>query len=215
MAAAVHPTPASHSRGLQSAPSGPSPGIAARFTKQTELSVTFSLEVAVVQLSPVLQVDAVRLRPVSRAVAVQMKGPNELRHLGFGVGFELGPFQLGANGQIETLRLIPTRESIELPANASSFQIGTITLQPANSHRNLELVAAQNFSMRVQLTASFELVRVELSPGFELQAIFVRTRGLEVTLRNSGESEGTRLELDEVEIDPTGELRTLIVRTIA
>jgi hypothetical protein len=189
-------------------------GIAARFAKQMELSVTFSLEVAVVQLSPILQVDTVRLRPTSRSVAVQIKGPNDLLP-GVSAGFELGPFQLGGNGEIETLRLIPTWESIQLPATANSFHIGVINVQPANSHQNLELVAAQNFSMRVQLTAAFELVRIELSPTFELQAIFVRLRGREVVLRNSGENDGSRLELDEVEIDPSGELSALVVRTLA
>jgi len=168
-----------------------------------------------VQLNSVLQVEAVRLRPVSRSVAVQMKGPNELQHTGFGVGFELGPFQLGANGKIETLRLTPTQESIQLPATASSFQIGTLNLHPTKARRNLELVAAKDFSMRVQLTAAFELVKVDLTPAFELKAIFVRARSAEVLLRNSGDSAGTRLELHEIEIDSSGELRAFLVRMIA
>jgi hypothetical protein len=69
--------------------------------------------------------------------------------------------------------------------------------------------------MRVQLTAPFELVRVELSPNFELKAIFVRSRGLEVVVRNSAESDGIRLELQEVEIDPSSQLRAFVVRTLA
>jgi hypothetical protein len=181
------------------------------------LSVTFSLEVAIVQLSPGFQVDAVRLRPVSRLVAVQMvqmRGPNELRHAEFGVGFELGPFQLGANGKIETLPLTPIQESTQLPTMANSLRPGTLNLHPATSQPNLELAAGQNCSMQVQLTAIFELVKVDLTPGFELKTIFVRPREEDVLLRNSGDSAGTRMELQEIETDPSGELRTFLVRMI-
>ena len=208
------PPPPSRPRPEQPPPERVAGGIAATFAGQTELSVTFSLEVAIVQLSPGFQVDAVRLRPVSRLVAVQMRGPNELRHAEFGVGFELGPFQLGANGKIETLPLTPIQESIQLPTTANSFRIGTFNLHPANSHPNLELVAAQNFSMEVQLTATFELIKVDLTPEFELKTIFVRPREEDVLLRGSGDSAGTRMELQEIETDPSGELRTFLVRMI-
>ena len=211
-AVAVAPSFPSHPRFERTMATPAQGGIAARFARQTELNVTFSLEVLVVQLSPLLQVDVLRLCPVSRSVVVQMEGPNESRHVGFGSEFELGPFQLGPNGRIETLRLMPTQQSIQLPATANSLRVGTMHFHPANSHQNLELVAAQNFSMRVQLTAPFELVRVELSAGFELQSIFLRLRGMEALLRNSGGNEGTRTELQEVLIDPNGGLRAFIVR---
>jgi hypothetical protein len=68
--------------------------------------------------------------------------------------------------------------------------------------------------MPVQLTATFELVKVDLTPGFELKTIFVRPREEDVLLRNSGDSAGTRMELQEIETDPSGELRTFLVRMI-
>jgi DNA-binding response OmpR family regulator len=212
-AVATPPRP-SRSRPEQPPPEPVPGGIAATFAGQTELSVTFSLEVAIVQLSPGFQVDAVRLRPVSRLVAVQMRGTNELRHAEFGVGFELGPFQLGANGKIETLPLTPIQESTQLPTMANSLRPGTLNLHPATSQPNLELAAGQNCSIPVQLTATFELVKVDLTPGFELKTIFVRPREEDVLLRNSGDSAGTRMELQEIETDPSGELRTFLVRMI-
>ena len=83
------PPPPSRPRPEQPPPERVAGGDRSRFAGQTELSVTFSLEVAIVQLSPGFQVDAVRLRPVSRLVAVQMRGPNELRHAEFGVDSSL------------------------------------------------------------------------------------------------------------------------------
>ena len=213
---AVIPPPRPGRRRPAPVPGGPiGRAIGPTLANQTELRVTFCLEVAVVELNPILQVDSVRLQPVSRSVAVQFETSAELKHAGDGVGFELGPFQLGANGKIETLCLTPTRESIQLPESESSLRVATLHLHPADAQQNLELVAAQNFPMQVQLTAAFELVRVELSAGFEVKAIFIRGRGDEVLLRNRRDGDGTRLELREIEVDPTGELRSLVVRTIA
>jgi len=149
-----------------------------------------------VQLSSGLQVDAIQLRPGSRSVAVQIKGTDKLQHAGFKAGFELGPFELGAKGKIERLQLSPIREAIQLPATG-------------------ELVAAQNSSLQVQLTAAFELLKVDLTAGFELKAIFIRSRDANVFLQKSGDSTGTRFELQEIEIDSKGELRSFLVRMIA
>ncbi|MGH8094899.1 MAG: response regulator [Chthoniobacterales bacterium] len=190
-------------------------GIAATFARQAELNVTFSLEVAAVQLTPLLQVRAVRLRPYSRVVAAQLSEPKERTGANLATGFHLGPFQLGANGKIETVRLLPTRQPIQLPTVANSLAINSINFQPANSHRNLELVAGSGEAMRVQLTAPFELARVELSPGFEIEAIFVRARNTQVLVRNSAAGQGMSFELREVELDPAGELRALLVEPSA
>ena len=93
--------------------------------------------------------------------------------------------------------------------------VGEINWRPANSHRQLELVAASNQSMRVQLIAFFELLRVELSPGFEVEAILVRARGRDVTIRQSASDEGSPFAFEEVALAPDGELSRLLVRPMA
>ena len=174
--------------------------------------MTFSLDVAVVELTPLLQLDAIRLVPFNQTVALQISEPNEPTSARLEASFHLGPLRLGDNGKIECARLTPTRQSGRPSAASNSLAIKSIGFQPGNSHRNLQFVAAPQESMRVQLTAPFEFVRVELSPRFELEAIFARPRGTQVLLRNGGAGPGALFELAEVELDASGELRALLVR---
>lgn len=180
--------------------------------KQPELNVTFSLDVAVVELTPLLRLDAIRLVPFNQTVALQISEPNELTSARLETSFHLGPLRLGDDGRIERACLTPTRQSGQPSAAANSLAIRSIGFQPGNSHRNLRFVAAPQESMRVQLTVPFEFVRVELSPRFELEAIFARPRGTQVLLRSGGAGPGAPFELAEVELDASGELRALLVR---
>ncbi len=186
--------------------------VAARFAKRAELNVTFALEVVGLQLTPLLRIDFVRLQPVDDVVSVQMSA--ELTGFPLGMGFRLGPFQLGGNGQIETVRLIPTGQAVPPQATDPSFAVGEANFQGENAAGNLELTAASEPSMRVQLTATFELERVELSNTFELGALFLCARGTRVLLRNAT-GEGTPFELQEVELDEAGELRRFLARSLA
>ena len=187
-------------------------GLSATSAKQAELNVTFSLDVAVVELTPLLRLDAIRLVPFNRTVALQISEPNEPTSARLEASFHLGPLRLGDDGRIECARLTPTRQPGRPSAAANSLAIKSIGFQPGNSHRNLQFVAAPQESMRVQLTVPFEFVRVELSPRFELEAIFARARGTQVLLRNGGAGPGALFELAEVELDASGELRALLVR---
>ncbi len=187
-------------------------GPSASSAKQAELNVTFSLDVAVVELTPLLSLDAIRLVPFNRTVALQISEPNEPTSARLEASFHLGPLRLDNSGRIECARLTPTRQPGRPSAAVNWLAIKSIGFQPGNSHRNLQFVAAPQESMRVQLTAPFEFVRVELSPRFELEAIFARARGTQVLLRNGGAGPGALFELAEVELDASGELRALLVR---
>ena len=206
--------PPPSSPGEQTVDSETSGEMSSTSARRAELNVIFSLEVAVVQVTPLLQLDAIRLVPLNRTVALQISEPNGLTGAQLEAGFDLDRLQLGVNGKIENVRLVPTRQSIRLPAASNALAIKSMNFQPGNSQRNLELLAAPDGAMRVQLTAPFELARVELSARFELDAIFLRPHGAEVLLQHATTCPGTPFELLEVELDASGALRTLLVRPI-
>jgi len=162
-----------------------------------------------------LQMDLVRLQPVSRTVAVEMVPSQGLSEALVQSGFHLGKFQRSPSGRIEALRLIPTRQGFRVPEAANSFAVGGFSVCDKNSHCVLEFVAAANQTMTVQLIALFELSQVELSPTFEIGALVARSRSTEVFIRNSGTGEGTAFQLEQVELDAEGELKRLLVRRTA
>ena len=201
-------------------PSKPAPSAAAggggagSAGRPTELKVIFSLQIVALRLTPQLQIEGMCLQPANGIVALETQ-PKGTAAAAIETGFRLGQIQMAPDGQIETLRLLPTRQSFQLPEGGNSFAVGGTNLQPTNSHREVELVAAPDQPMVVQLIAPFELHRVELSSGFEVEALLLRARGREVMTRHGAAGEGRRFALAEMEVDPAGELRRLLVRPMA
>ena len=191
-------------------PTPPAPALDAR---HAEVSVTLSLQVDSMQITPSLRMEGMRLQPVSSTVAVQMAERTELHGVPLEAGFRLGTITL-RDGHVETVRLIPTRQPPQLPAAGSSFAIGAMSLQPENAHQKIRLTTQANKSMRVRLTAPFALLTVELTAGFEVAAVLLEPRGSTVRIRNGGASVSAPFEIQEVELSGTAELRALIVRAL-
>ena len=191
----------------------PSPAPEAKETtapvvRRTEMNITFAFDVVALELTPALEIATARLEPINRLVAAQLEDDLTLE-----VGFRLGALETSRQGGIESLRLIPTQQSIPVAAVANSLAVGQITFLPANHH--LEIKAARERSMLVQLTASFALAAIELTPRFEVAAIMLRSRQPKPLLRNHPDDPGQPFEIEKIELDPAGELQALIVRPAA
>ena len=191
----------------------PSPAPEAKETtapvvRRTEMNITFAFDVVALELTPALEIATARLEPINRLVAAQLEDDLTLE-----VGFRLGALEATRQGGIESLRLIPTQQPIPLAAVAHSLAVGRITFLPANHH--LEIKAARERSMPVQLTASFALAAIELTPRFEVAAMMLRSRQPKPLLRNHPDDPGQPFEIENIELDPAGELQALIVRPAA
>jgi DNA-binding response OmpR family regulator len=181
---------------------------AAPVVRRTEMNITFVFDVVALELTPALQIASARLEPVSRFVAAQLEGD-----LAFQVGFRLGALETGREGGIESLRLIPSDGSTPLPAVASSLSVARITFLPATGY--LEIKAASERSMRVQLSASFALAAIELTPRFEVAAMLLRSRQPQPFLRNRPDDPGRPIKIERIELGPADELQALVVRPAA
>ena len=129
-------------------------------------------------------------------------------------GFRLGEVRLFDDGMIDTMRLVPTRRPPQLPVAKSSFAIGGMSLERTNSHQNLRFTAQKTEAMRVLLTTQCELVAVELSVAFEVVAVLLKARGKTVVVRNGQDRSGAHFALEGVELNPSAQLRALLVRAV-
>lgn len=178
---------------------------------RSDVSVTFSLEVVAMQLTPNFRMASLHLKPVEAAVAVRVAGGGALGML-VETGFRMGPAQLSAHGQLGTILLFPTQKPPGLPPGQNSFMVNTVRTEQEAQSRVVELTASKNPAMRVQLTAQFGFVRVELSPTFDVVAVVLRAREGEVQV-GTGESEATTpFELVETHLAASGQLSELFVR---
>lgn len=150
-----------------------------------------------------------------RIVAVKMGDKTELNGIPLESGFRLSKISLGGDGRIETMRLVPTRQPPQLPVPGSSFPVGASNFRMVKEDPKLQVIAPAGVTMRVRLTARFELLAVELSTGFEVAALRLKSSRSTVLIRNTTESAGKTFELQIARLDQSAELESLSVRAVA
>lgn len=182
--------------------------------RPTKLSVTLSFQVVALQFTTFFEVETATLRPVDRIAIVKMGDREELTGAPLASGFRLDTIFLAGNGRIDTMRLVPTHQPSQLPVPSNSFAVGASDFLCANAHSPLLLTASLETAMRVRLTALFELFAVELSTGFEVAAVLLKSRETTVVVRNHGESPGKPFEILEAHLAPSDELQSLLVRVV-
>lgn len=202
------PTPQTRSGGPMIVAPPPAAGVT-----PTELSVTLVLKVVALQFTSSLQMETATLQPFDRIVSVKMGEAKELSGVPLESGFRLGKIVLGARGQIETMRLVPTRQPPQLPVPSNLFAVGSSNFLHANADSKLNLSAPAAATMRVRMTTQFELVSVELSVGFEVAAVLLKANASTVRIRNETESAGRSFKLEGIMLDQSAEVESLSVRT--
>ena len=180
--------------------------------RPAELSVTLSFNVLALQFTAFFEMETATLQPLDRIAAVKMGDREELKGLPLVSGFRLDTISLTGNGTIDTMRLVPTHQPPQFTVPSSSFAVGGSEFQSANLHSPLLLTATSEAVMRVRLTARCELLAMELSAGFEVAAVLLKTRETTVLVHNDSESPGKPFEVLEAQLAPSSELQALLVR---
>jgi DNA-binding response OmpR family regulator len=169
-----------------------------------EVMLDLPLDVVAMQVNSAFQIGAIRARPASSTVAIEIP-TNGKAVLPLKTGFQLGPIDLDAAGNISIVRLIPTSQPFRAAEMRSAFEIGGVTVVPANERERVQLMSTA-VSMTMQLFAPLELISVELSPSLEITQLILRCRGkaVRVSLNARGSQthtdakfETTRVQLDQ------------------
>ena len=180
--------------------------------RPTELSVTLSFKVLALQFTTFFEMETVKLQPFDRIAVVKVGDREELKGLPLVSGFRLDTISLAGNGTIDTMRLVPTHQPPQLTVPSSSFAVGESEFQTANLHSPLLLAASSEAVMRLRLTARCELLAMELSVGFKVAAVLLKTRETTVLVHNDSESPGKPFEMLEAQLAPSNELQSLLIR---
>jgi CheY-like chemotaxis protein len=193
---------------------GPPPEVP-RPATENEIILGFPLEITSMQLTPLLKIGSLRAKPSTRAVSLRVRSGLVRGPLPLEIGFELGPVQLDARGRIDTMRLIPTRRSIDSPAAArSSFEMGAIEDLPANARHRVQITPSVTAPMTMQLLAHFHLLAVEMAPSFEISALLVKAHegSIRVTLgsqTSAAEETAARFDYVSVKLDESARIAEL------
>jgi len=183
-----------------------------------EVMLDLPLDVVAMLVNPAFQIGAIRARPASSTVAIEIPA-NGRAALPLKTGFQLGPIDLDATGNISIVRLIPTSQPFHAAEMRSAFEIDGVTVVPANERERLQLMSTAA-SMTMQLFAPLELISVELGPSFEIVQLVLRCRAktvrVSLTTRGSQTHTGARFETTRVQLDQSRRIDelTLIPITI-
>jgi len=183
-----------------------------------EVLLDLPLDVVAMQVNAAFQIGAIRARPASLTVAVEIPALTATAALPLKTGFHLGPIDLDANGCISIVRLIPTSQPFLPVQTRSAFEIGGVTVVPANERERLQLMSTAASRMTMQLFAPLELISVELTPNLEIRQLVMRCRGKAVRVslnsQNSQAQSGASFEATTVHLDDSRRIDELTLTPI-
>jgi len=183
-----------------------------------EVLLDLPLDVVAMQVNAAFQIGAIRARPASLTVAIEIPALTAKAALPLKTGFHLGPIDLDATGRISIVRLIPTTQPFRAVEMRTAFQIGGVTVIPANERERLQLMAADASGMTMQLFAPLELISVELDHNLEIRQLVLRCRGKAVRVslnsQNSQAQTGASFEATRVQLDQSRRIDELTLTPI-
>jgi DNA-binding response OmpR family regulator len=181
-----------------------------------QVMLDLPLDVVAMQVNSAFQIGAIRARPASSTVAIEIS-TNGKAVLPFKTGFQLGPIDLDPAGNISIVRLIPTSQPFRAAEMRNAFEIGGVTVVPANERERLQLMSTA-VSMTMQLFAPLELISVELSPSLEITQLILRCCGKSVRVslnaRGSQEHIDAKFETTRVQLDQSRRIDELTLTPI-
>ncbi|MEO8439270.1 MAG: hypothetical protein ABI540_03510 [Spartobacteria bacterium] len=181
------------------------------------VQLTFSLQIASLQLTPAFGVGCLRLKPVSKTVSMCLEpSQNPQSSMNLQIDFEVADIQL-ADGFIRAIRLHPAAQK---PTNApeASSAASTLEFLAIAGDSPGELIPSRQSEASVRLRTQFKIAAIEFSPLFQVAAIVLNSTSQSVSLQLPGadarstenapvfEMENVRLsggkELELIEVAP-------------
>jgi DNA-binding response OmpR family regulator len=184
-----------------------------------EVLLDLPLDVVSMQFDASFQIGLIRARPASPTVAIEIPALAARTALPLETAFRLGPIDLDNAARISIVRLLPTTQRFQAVATHGAFEIGGVTVVPANERERLQLMSAATSTMTMQLLAPLELESVEFSANLEVRQLVLRcrSRAMRVTLnsQSSRTRSGASFQTTMVKLDETRHISELTLAPVA
>jgi len=196
---------------------GPVAAVHIPATKSNSVRLSLPLEVVAMQFSPTLQMTAIRARPSSTIVSLHVE-PGTLPGVTLPeAGFELGAVELDSRGQIEVVRLSPTKRPRPAIETRTAFPVAGLAVLPFHGGKAMQLLPSPTNSMTLQLEAPFELDGVELSASFGVRQLVLRARGgrMRVSMQSQNAGAGAAFDTAQVLLNRSGRIDEILLDAVA
>ncbi len=184
------------------------PALAVTLPAPKTVLVGLSLRTNAVQLTSSFQIGRIRARPTTRTVSLNFPPESSPLPAILQTGFDIDFVELNSEGQIETVRLVPTHRALEFaPESGRRFTIGEIEIGQTSSA--VELTSSPASAMTIQLLGAFQIAAVELTATFAVARLVLKSISQRVRATLDGPAaigHGVILETARVELDAAGRL---------
>jgi Flp pilus assembly protein TadD len=195
----------------------PSPATVAKpqpaATMQTSVQLTFSFEIAAVQLTSSFKMGVLKVRPISKLVTMRLPASQQSQlGVNLQVSFEIAKVQpLG--GALGTIRMIPSQQR-PTTTGSPSFAVAGLQVVPNFETAPVQLTPSQQGRASVFVTVPFQITTIEFSPSLEIAAVVLNSNSKQVRVQLPGagpnQSEGPAMfEIANLELNESGDIGTM------
>ena len=192
----------------------PSPATVARpqpaATMQTSVHLTFSFEIAAVQLTSSFKMGVLKVRPISKLVTMRLPASQQPQAGGnLQVSFEIAKVQ-PMGGALGTIRMIPSQQR---PTTTGSPSFAVAGLQVVSNFETapVQLTPSQQGRASVFITVPFQITTIEFAPSLEIATVVLNSNSKQVRVQLPGagpnQSEGPPMfEIANLELNESGDI---------
>jgi hypothetical protein len=154
-------------------------------TMQTSVQITFSLEIAAMQLTPSFKPGVLKVRPTSKLVSMCLgssQQPQPATNLQ--VAFEIADIQ-PVGGALGTIRLTPSQQARPTATGSPSFAVAGLQVVPNIDTAPVQLTPSQG-KATVFGTIACQIRTIEFSPSLEIASIILNSNSKQVIVQPPG-----------------------------
>jgi len=178
---------------------------------QTSVQLTFSFEIAAMQLTPSFKMGVLKVRPVSRLVTMRLPSPQRAQPaLNLQVGFEVVKIQPVA-GALGTIRVVPSQQQRPAMGGMPSFAVAGLQIVPNSETAPVQLTPSPQARASDFITVPFQISTLEFSPTLEIGSVTLSSNSKQVIVQlpgvGPGPAEGAPMfEIANLELNEGGEI---------
>ncbi len=178
---------------------------------QTSVQITFSFEIAAMQLTPSFKMGVLKVRPLSKLVTMRLPSPQRAQSaLNLQVAFEVLRIQPVA-GALGTIRVVPSQQQRPTMTGMPSFAVAGLQLVPNSETAPVQLTPSPQGRAAVFITVPFQISTLEFSPSLEIASVILNSNSKQVIVQlpgaGPGPAEGAPMfEIANLELNEGGEI---------
>src|SRR6266536_2188784 len=182
-------------------------------TMQTSVQLTFSFEIAAMQLTPSFKMGSVNVRPISKVVTMRLAGSQQPQPaMNFQVSFEIAKIQpLGST--LGTIRMVPSQQRAPV-SGSSSVAVGGLQLVSNSESAPVQLTPSQPRQATVFVTVPCQITTIEFAPSLEIASVILHSNSKQVRLQLPGAGPGPRegaptFEITNLQLGDSGDIAVM------